>query len=104
MRPEGLGNLIKIIHLIGSRTRDLPAIQVSLLNSEKLHLSSVFALQTGRALSSRCLQFVLPTAPVRSALYALQFRLMLKQVHVRSLSWQSIRSVRRSQLCAQRKE
>jgi hypothetical protein len=23
MRPEGLGNLIKIIHLIGSRTRDL---------------------------------------------------------------------------------
>jgi hypothetical protein len=24
MRPEGLGNLIKIIHLIGSRTRDLP--------------------------------------------------------------------------------
>jgi hypothetical protein len=24
-RPEGLGKLIKIIHLIGSRTRDLPA-------------------------------------------------------------------------------
>jgi hypothetical protein len=23
VRPEGLGNLIKIIHLIGSRTRDL---------------------------------------------------------------------------------
>jgi hypothetical protein len=23
MRPEGLGNLIKFIHLIGSRTRDL---------------------------------------------------------------------------------
>jgi hypothetical protein len=24
VRPEGLGKLIKIIHLIGSRTRDLP--------------------------------------------------------------------------------
>jgi hypothetical protein len=31
MRPEGLGNLIKIIHLIGSRTRDL---QVSRVSSE----------------------------------------------------------------------
>jgi hypothetical protein len=27
MRPEGLGNLIKIIHLIGSRTRDLPVMK-----------------------------------------------------------------------------
>jgi hypothetical protein len=28
MRPEGLGNLIKIIHLIGSRTRDLPVFVI----------------------------------------------------------------------------
>jgi hypothetical protein len=24
VRPEGLGKLIKIVHLLGSRTRDLP--------------------------------------------------------------------------------
>jgi hypothetical protein len=29
MRPEGLGNLIKIIHLIGSRTRDLPVCNIA---------------------------------------------------------------------------
>jgi hypothetical protein len=28
VRPEGLGKLIKIIHLIGSRTRDLPACSI----------------------------------------------------------------------------
>jgi hypothetical protein len=30
VRPEGLGNLIKIIHLIGSRTRDLPVCNIGL--------------------------------------------------------------------------
>jgi hypothetical protein len=29
MRPEGLGNLIKIIHLIGSRTRDLQICNIA---------------------------------------------------------------------------
>jgi hypothetical protein len=29
VRPEGLGNLIKIIHLIGSRTRDLPVCNIA---------------------------------------------------------------------------
>jgi hypothetical protein len=30
VRLEGLGNLIKVIHLIGSRTRDLPVCNVAL--------------------------------------------------------------------------
>jgi hypothetical protein len=29
MRPEGLGNLIKIINLIGSRTRDLQVCNIA---------------------------------------------------------------------------
>jgi hypothetical protein len=29
MRQEGLGNLIKIIHLIGSRTRDLQVCNIA---------------------------------------------------------------------------
>jgi hypothetical protein len=30
VRPEGLGKLIKIVHLIGSRTRDLPVCNSAL--------------------------------------------------------------------------
>jgi hypothetical protein len=30
VQPEGLGKLIKIIHLIGSRTRDLPVCNIAL--------------------------------------------------------------------------
>jgi hypothetical protein len=33
MRPEGLGNLIKIIHLIGSRTRDLQVCNMKVAGS-----------------------------------------------------------------------
>jgi hypothetical protein len=29
VRPEGFGKLIKIIHLIGSRTRDLPICKIA---------------------------------------------------------------------------
>jgi hypothetical protein len=29
VRPEGLSKLIKIIHLIGSRTRDLPVCNIA---------------------------------------------------------------------------
>jgi hypothetical protein len=29
MRPEGLGKLIKVIHLIGSRTRDVPVCNIA---------------------------------------------------------------------------
>jgi hypothetical protein len=29
VRPEGLGKLIKIIHLIGSRTHDLPVCNIA---------------------------------------------------------------------------
>jgi hypothetical protein len=36
MRPEGLGNLIKIIHLIGSRTRDLQVCNIAVQEDESL--------------------------------------------------------------------
>jgi hypothetical protein len=35
MRPEGLGNLIKIIHLIGSQTRYLPSVLIFLKSRSK---------------------------------------------------------------------
>jgi hypothetical protein len=42
MRPEGLGNLIKIIHLIGSRTRDL---QVALLIRKETKENSMLTVR-----------------------------------------------------------
>jgi hypothetical protein len=33
VRPEGLGNLIKIFHLIGSRTRDIITITITIICS-----------------------------------------------------------------------
>jgi hypothetical protein len=47
MRPEGLGNLIKIFHLIGSRTRDLPVCNIApyilLINVWMLHIQGRLA-------------------------------------------------------------
>jgi hypothetical protein len=39
MRPEGLGNLIKIIHLIGFRTRDLTVVlyHVKIINGDEIY-------------------------------------------------------------------
>jgi hypothetical protein len=43
VRPEGLGKLINIIHLIGSRTRDLPVcnIIINLLFNEHVMVSPI---------------------------------------------------------------
>jgi hypothetical protein len=44
VRPEGLGKLKKFIHLIGSRTRDLPACSIlsSNINKPRHYLSPNF--------------------------------------------------------------
>jgi hypothetical protein len=40
MRPEGFGNLIKIIHLIGSRTRDLQVYSIEMLEDGACRLQA----------------------------------------------------------------
>jgi hypothetical protein len=37
VRPKGLGKLIKIFHLIGSRTRDLPVCNIALFTNRMKH-------------------------------------------------------------------
>jgi hypothetical protein len=36
VRPEGLGKLIEIIHLIGSRTRDLPIYNIAVSDRKRI--------------------------------------------------------------------
>jgi hypothetical protein len=49
MRPEGLGNLIKIFHLIGSRTRDLIIIIIMDVWNSKCFCSRIGFRSSGNS-------------------------------------------------------
>jgi hypothetical protein len=45
VRPEGLGKLIKIINILGSRTRDLPACSTEFYHNTSDRISSYIVFQ-----------------------------------------------------------